>query len=116
MITDSQFTLNCSGPGGSINKTVNVIVLQSSNGTALLSWTPPIQNTDGSLLKDLAGYTIRYGTSPGNYSETITLNNPGLSSYLVENLFSADWFFVMTTINSSGIESGNSREVGKTIN
>ena len=116
MITDSQFTLNCSGPGGSVNKTVNVIVLQSSNGTALLSWTPPIQNTDGSLLKDLAGYTIRYGTSPGNYSETITLNNPGLSSYLVENLFSADWFFVMTSINSSGIESGNSREVGKTIN
>jgi len=116
MTADSQFTLICSGPGGSVSKTVDVIVLQSSNGTALLSWTPPIQNTDGSSLTDLAGYKIRYGTSPGNYSETITLNNPGLSSYLVENLFSADWFFVMTSINSSGIESGNSREVGKTIN
>jgi len=116
MTADSQFTLICNGPGGSVSKTVDVIVLQSSNGTALLSWTPPIQNTDGSLLTDLAGYKIRYGTSPGNYSETITLNNPGLSSYLVENLFSADWFFVMTSINSSGIESGNSREVGKTIN
>jgi hypothetical protein len=113
---DSQFILTCSGTGGSVNRTVNVTVLQSSNGTALLSWTPPTRNTDDSPLQDLVGYKIRYGTSPGNYSETITLSNPGLSSYLVENLSPADWFFVMTSFNTSNIESGYSSEVSKTIN
>ena len=116
LTTDSQFTLTCNGSGGEVIKTVNVTVTQISNGTALLSWTPPTQNTDGSSLTDLAGYKIRYGTSPGNYSDTITLNNLGLSSYLVENLTSADWYFVMTSFNSSDIESSYSIEVSKTIN
>jgi len=66
-------------------------------------------------LQDLAGYKIRYGTSPGNYSETITVSNPGLSSYLVENLVAAEWFFVMTSFNTSSIESVYSLEVSKTI-
>ena len=81
-----------------------------------MSWTPPTENTDGSPLTDLAGYKIRYGTSPGNYNNTITINNPGLTSYLIDNLASADWYFVMTSFNASGIESSFSTEVSKTIN
>jgi trimeric autotransporter adhesin len=114
--TDSQFILTCSGPDGAVSKTVGVSVLQAGNGTALLSWMPPTQNTDGSALTDLAGYRIHYGTSPGSYSETITLDNPGLSSYMVENLVSGNWFFAMTSLNSLGIESDYSMEVSKTIN
>jgi len=116
LTNDSQFTLTCNGAGGTVNETVNVMVVLNNNGTALLSWTPPTENTDGSQLTDLAGYKIRYGTSPGSYSDTITINNPGLTSYLVENLASSDWYFVMTSFNSSGIESGYSTEVSKTVN
>ena len=87
-----------------------------NNGTALLSWLPPTENTDNSVLTDLAGYKIYYGTSPGIYSTPIIINNPGLSSFLVENLAISDWYFVMTAFNSSGIESSYSIEVSKTIN
>jgi len=116
LMIDRQFTLTCSGAGGTVNDTVNVTIVLNSNGTALLSWTPPTENTDGSALTDLAGYKIRYGTSPGSYSDTITINNPGLTSYLVENLASSDWYFAMTSFNSSGIESSYSVEVSKTVN
>jgi len=112
---DSQYTLTCTGAGGSVNESVNVTVVLSNNGTALLSWTPPTENTDGSLLTDLAGYKIRYGTSPGNYSDIEVINDPGLTSFMIEDLASADWYFVMTSFNSSGIESGYSTEVNKTI-
>jgi hypothetical protein len=95
---------------------VSVTVVQSNNGTALLTWTPPTENTDNSTLTDLAGYKIYYGTSPGNYNDTITISNPGLTSYLVEDLASSKWYFVMTSLNSSGIESSYSIEVGKTVN
>lgn len=113
---DGQFTLTCSGVGGSASDTLNVAVVLNSNGTALLSWSPPTENTDGSPLIDLAGYKIRYGTSPGSYSDIITINNPGLTSYLVENLASADWYFIMTSFNAAGTESSYSIEVNKTIN
>jgi len=112
---DSLYTLTCTGAGGSVNESVNVTVVLSSNGTALLSWTPPTENTDGSPLTDLAGYKIRYGTSPGNYSDTEIINDPGLTSFMIEDLASADWYFVMTSFNDSGIESGYSTEVSKTI-
>ncbi len=116
MMIDSQFTLDCSGAGGTVNDTVNVAVVLSNNGTALLSWVPPTENTDGSTLTDLAGYKVYYGTSSGSYGAPITINDPGLSSYMVENLGISDWFFVMTSFNSSGIESSYTTEISKTIN
>ena len=104
-----------SGGGGSDDSSV-FSEAPRGDGTALISWTPPIENTDGSTLTDLAGYRIRYGTSPGSYSETITINGSGLTSYLVENLGVSDWYFVMTAFNSSGIESPYSAPVYKAIN
>ena len=116
IITDSVYNLSCSGAGGTANYSVNVTVVMSNNGTALLSWLPPDENTDGSVLTDLAGYKIYYGTSPGVYSNAITVNNPGLSSYLVESLAVNTWYFSMSSFNSSNIESVHSIEVSKTIN
>ena len=113
---DNQYTLTCDGAGGSVNESVNVTVLLSNNGTALMSWIPPTENTDDSPLTDLAGYKIYYGTTPGSYSDTEIINDPGLTSFMIEDLASADWYFVMTSFNSSGIESGYSTEVSKTIN
>jgi hypothetical protein len=116
LTSNSSFNLSCNGAGGTANESVNVTVALSSDGTALLSWTPPTENTDDSTLTDLAGYKIYYGTSPGSYSNTEIINNPGLTSFLIESLASADWYFVMTSFNSSGIESGYSTEVSKKIN
>lgn len=92
-----------------------VSVIPKGDGTALLSWTPPTENTDNSTLTDLAGFKIYYGTFPGEYDNTITIDNAGLSSHLVEDLDASDWFFVMTAFNSSGVESAYSAEVFKTI-
>jgi hypothetical protein len=93
-----------------------VTVNQISLGSAELSWTPPTQNTDGSVLMDLAGFKIYYGTSPGNYPNQITINNPGITTYVVENLTPNTWYFVSTAFNSSAEESDFSNIATKTIN
>ena len=106
------FFLNgCGSSGGGSG----VSVVPKGDGTALVSWTPPTENTDNTTLTDLAGFKIYYGTFPGEYDQTITINNPGVTSYLVEDLGAADWFFAMTAFNSSEIESDYSAEVFKTI-
>ncbi len=114
-ITFFFYLAGCAIEEGDSGSSSGVDVERTGNGTALMSWTPPTDNTDDSTLTDLAGFKIYYGTFPGEYDRTITINNPGLSSYLVENLASSDWFFVMTAFNSSGIESAYSAEVYKEI-
>lgn len=87
----------------------------SATGVATLNWTPPTTKTDGSGLDDLSGYKIRYGTSSGSYPNEIDVANAGIASYVVENLSSDTYYFVVTAYNTAGIESVYSSEVSKTI-
>jgi len=93
-----------------------VAVNQVALGSATLSWTAPTQNEDGSALTDLAGYKIYYGTSQGNYSSEIRIDNPGITTYVVDNLSPQTYFFVATAFNSSGVESTFSNEATKIVN
>ncbi len=93
----------------------DIVVNQFSLGSALLTWTPPTENTDGSPLVDLASYRVYYGTNQDHLNMQIDLPNPGLSSYVVENLTPATYYFVITAINSIGLESDASNMVSKTI-
>ena len=71
-----------------------------------LAWNP---NTE----PNLAGYTIYYGTSSGNYSSSISLGNVTTST--VNNLSGGvAYFFVLTARNTVGLESGYSNEVNYT--
>lgn len=93
-----------------------ITVDQINTGSATLSWIPPTQNDDGSPLTNLAGYKIYYGLTPGAYSNQIAIDNPGITTYVVNNLAPGTWYFVSTSINSSGIESDVSNVVTRTVN
>lgn len=108
-ISVSDGTANASLPAFSIQ------VVGTATGSATLAWTPPTQNTDGSPLTDLAGYKIHWGVAQGTYTNSVTVNNPGLSSYVVEQLTPATWYFVVTAINSAGAESSFSNVASKTV-
>ncbi len=87
-----------------------------ASGSAMLSWTPPTQNTDGSPLTNLKGYKIYWGTAPGNYSNSVTLDLPGVASYVVESLLpNTTYYFVVTARNTSNVESQLSNAATKTV-
>lgn len=76
-----------------------------------LEWTPPTQNEDGTPLTNLAGYRIYYGTTSGDYSETIELDSPGLTSYTIQDLAPGTYYLVMTSYTSDNLESRYTPEV-----
>lgn len=92
-----------------------VTVTQVANGTATISWVPPTQNTDGSPLTDLGGYRIYYGTSASNLNQTIDVTNPGLATYVVQNLSPATWYFYVRAYRIDGTESAPSNIGSKLI-
>jgi hypothetical protein len=75
-------------------------------GSATLSWVPPTENSNGSVLSNLAGYHIYYGTTAGNLNQSVTVPNVGLTRYVVSGLAAQTWYFSMTAYNSAGVESG----------
>ena len=86
-------------------------------GTSILhvSWMPPTTNTDGSVLTDLDGYNIYYGTSSGLYDQVVSVLNEGLTEYIIEPVPSGfDYYVVMTAFNESGQESAYSEEATTT--
>lgn len=91
-------------------------VTQTGDGSVTLSWQAPTMNTDGTPLTDLAGYKIYYGTAPGDYTEEILIDNPGLTTYVVENLSPTTWYFVATSFNTGDVESDFSGVAEITVN
>lgn len=87
----------------------------SSQGTAALAWNPPTENTDGSTVTSLGGYTIYYGTNPDDMTNKIQVTNSGLTSYTVSGLGAGTHYFGITAYTSAGVESEMSSIGSKTI-
>lgn len=114
----SYASITISVSDGAANTSLNaftIVVTTVANGRATLSWTAPTQNTDGSTLSNLSGYRIRYGTSAGALTSTIVINNASVTTYVVEDLAPATWYFAVTAVTSAGAESGNSNVANKQI-
>lgn len=108
-ITVSDGTANTSlGP---FSITVNAISL----GSVTLNWTAPTENADGTTLTDLAGYRVYWGTTPGSYANSITIDNPGQTMVVIENLMAGTYEFVATSFDASGVESAYSNSATKIV-
>lgn len=94
----------------------SVEVTQVALGNTTLSWTAPTQNEDGTALSDLAGYKIYYGRDSGSYSNEIRIDNPSVTTYVVDNLTQDTYYFVATAFNAAGTESRFSGEAVKVVN
>jgi hypothetical protein len=86
-----------------------------TSGIATLSWLAPTTTTDGAALTDLAGYRIYYGGNPAGLTQTVQLTSVGLQTYVIQNLASGTWYFAVTAVASTGVESALSDVVSKTI-
>jgi len=84
-------------------------------GTATLSWVAPDQNTDGSALRNLAGYRIYYGTGADALTDVIELPTVGVTEYVIDNLTAGTYYFSIRAYTTAGIESALSNIVSHTI-
>lgn len=83
--------------------TVNVVA--TATGSATLSWDVPTRNNDGSPLTNLASYRVYFGTSQDALPNSMNIDNPGIATFVVEQLTPATWYFVVTAVNATGVES-----------
>lgn len=83
--------------------------------SALVSWIPPLERTDGSALTDLAGYRVYFGRAPDALVRIIEIRNPGQTSQFIDNLEPGAWYFAVTAFSRDGLESEKSAIASKTV-
>jgi hypothetical protein len=92
-----------------------VTVTPSPSSSVTLSWAAPTQNTDGSALTNLTGYIIYYGNTASTLNQSVTLNSPGVLTYVITDLAAGSWYFAVKAVSSSGVESALSAVASTTI-
>ena len=93
----------------------SISVVDPVVGSAELAWQPPTTNEDGTPLADLSGYVIRYGKTAGALDKSVRITNAGTTMYVVDNLIEGTWYFSLSSVNASGVESRPTGYVSKTI-
>jgi hypothetical protein len=81
--------------------------------SAVLSWTPPTTNADGTPITDLKGYVIWYGPSAQGFTKTVNLGL--VSTYTFADLAAGAWNFAIQAVNSFNVDSALSAVVSKLL-
>lgn len=92
-----------------------ITVSQGANGNAILSWTPPTQDTNGTALTNLAGYRVVYGRASSNLDQTVQIANASVATHTITGLTSGTWYFAVKAYTAAGAESDVSNMASKTI-
>lgn len=96
----ATFTLNCTAPG-------------TAQGVTL-EWEPPTQNTNGTPLTNLAGYRVRYGSSPSALSQSVAVSQASATGTVISSLTAGTWHFSVHAVTAGGAESVGSNPVSAT--
>ncbi len=91
-------------------------VTEDGTGSVGLSWNSPTQNTDGTPLRDLAGFEIDWTRTNNGAKGSVEINNPSVSTYVVENLAAGNYEFTIVALNDDDIESAPSNKAFKSVN
>jgi hypothetical protein len=83
--------------------------------SAILSWTAPSKNVDGSPLTPVAGYYIYYGTSPGALNQVVQIKDPAVSSYEIKPSTPGIYYFSILAYTAAGERGAASASLAKVI-
>jgi hypothetical protein len=86
-----------------------------ATGTVTVSWDAPTQRVDESLLENLAGFRVYYGTAAGVYTSKLEVNAPSLTSVVISSLPEGTYWFVVTAYDAEGLESVYSEAASKYV-
>lgn len=104
-----------SDPASGVRKSCEVAQAPAITGTVWVRWVAPSTNVDGTPLTDLAGFEVLYGTEPGVYSQTFTLNDPSATEHHIRDLPAGTHYVAVIAFDTSGNKSPVSVEASKII-
>lgn len=95
-----SYTLACSWPG-----------IQ----TAIVSWTAPTTNSDGSPYTNPGGFRVQYGRTATTLDTSAYIQDPAARTWTSPTLAVGSWAFAVRAYNAQGLESELSNVASKVM-
>jgi hypothetical protein len=88
-----------------------------SEGVASLEWQAPTRRVNGQALSlsELRGYYVYAGRSPGDMRRVVEISDAYRTTYEIRGIESGTYYFCVTAIDVSGLESPRSEIKSKTF-
>ena len=90
-----------------------IVLVQDRSAT--LVWTAPTENENNEPLANLAGYQIHCWAAESQYVNTIEIDDPTTTSYVIEELEPGNYNCTISAVNANGSVSAPSNVVAKTV-
>jgi hypothetical protein len=84
-------------------------------GATALSWTPPMETEANEPLTNLAGYNIHCWGDSGRYTNTIRIEDPSTTRYVVDGLKPGRYQCAVSAFTEDGFESALSNVVERSV-
>lgn len=91
------------------------VVGAQKSKSVTLAWLTPTERADGTPLANLAGYIIRYGSSPTSYTNNVRVTDAGIQHYTIDALPAGTYYFAIAAFDAASGTSSNSNQVIRTI-
>lgn len=90
-------------------------VTPATTGSATLTWAAPTENTNGTSVTPLVGYTIYYGTTEGALTQSTVVSGASTLTDTITGLTPGTWYFAVAADAADGTQSAMSAIGSKTI-
>ena len=78
-------------------------------------WSAPTENTNGTAVTPLTGYTIYYGTTAGALTQSVVVSGASTLTYTISGLTAGTWYFAVAADAADGTQSAMSEIGSKTF-
>ena len=87
-----------------------------TSGVATISWSIPVERTDGTALKmsELGGYLIYYGTNSAELTQVVRVEDPYQTQYTF-SLPGGTYYFRVSAYDTEGIQGPKSNQVTRNV-
>ena len=86
-------------------------------GSATITWSAPLARVDGTSasISEIGSYNIYYGTSPAALANVVRVTDAYKFTYTFASLALNTYYFVVTAVDSTGVESAYSNVVTRIV-
>lgn len=103
--------LSAAGCSAPVHEPKKIAGIKAPLYSVEVDWQAVNQTIDDQPANDIAGYLIHWGEKSTNYTQVEYVEGAQITSHVVDNLLAGGYYFAVSAVTDSGVESDLSDEI-----